>query len=144
MSKPLKTKIICWSPPTVYYPVPPFSDENTVRRSISEALEVIADLLKNVGCFNLLLDFRAVSTSDNDYSMAAHRAWVIGFRDHGTVKNHAHLVAVVGNDSPKFRAEKEFMDSERVRFLTGLHAAYSWLGIPGGPLPDGEVVDLIE
>lgn len=60
--------------------------------------------------------------------MAAHRIWAVEFRDHEKVKNNADRIAVIGKDAPRFRTEKELMESDRVQYFADLEAALGWLG----------------
>jgi len=53
--------------------------------------------------------------------------WAVCFRENETVIRYINKVAVVANDSPKFRSEKQFMESDKIAFFTKCKDAHNWL-----------------
>ncbi len=43
------------------------------------------------------------------------------------LQGHVRYVAIIGDDTPPFRAEQELMDSEQVRFFVDAAVAERWL-----------------
>jgi hypothetical protein len=70
-----------------------------------------------------VLDLRGVQFTD----LQAHRAWSVGFARHPSLQGCIGRVAVIGSDTPQFRAEQELMATERVRFFQDERAAEDWL-----------------
>ncbi len=124
-----KTVLICQNPLTVYYPVPPFTNEDMVRRRVDEAKKVIGSLLEQADSFNLLLDFRGFPETPEGYNLNAHRTWSAEFKYSPMVQEHVEHAALLGNDSPQFRAERELMETERMKFFTDEDEAHRWLGV---------------
>jgi hypothetical protein len=123
----IETRILNDDPAIVYHQVTKFADEQDTRDGVKEAVAVIEKVTENDGSFSLILDFREAFHSNLEYSLAAHRIWAVGFREHEKVKSNADRIAVIGKDAPRFRAEKELMESDRVQYCTDLEAALGWL-----------------
>lgn len=75
------------------------------------------------GPLGLVLDMRAAEFR----SLAAHRAWSLGFARNPALQAHVHSVAIVAGDTPQLRAEQQLLETERVKFFIDLAAAEAWL-----------------
>lgn len=122
----IETKLICQNPAIVYHKVTELSDDKDVFEGVVHARSVLEDAKKNNETFNLLMDF-TTAVGEAGYKISAHRIWAKEFKEHETVKNYVRHVAVVGKDSPKFRAEKSFMQAERHKWFIDYEEALDWL-----------------
>jgi hypothetical protein len=99
-------------------------DQQEAERGASEALQMVRQLAATEGPLNLVLDLRGV----HFLTLPAHRAWSEGFARHSALQGLVRAVAIVGDDTPAFRGERELMETPRVRFFTHIGAAAEWLG----------------
>lgn len=111
-------------PPVVVHRVVRFDDEAQTRKAIDEAIAIIRDVASTDRGCGLVIDMRDYSVSD----ISLHRLWSTEFKENKEVLGAVHSVAIVGGDSPAFRAEKELLESEALKFFTDLEGALSWLG----------------
>ncbi|HEU5088549.1 MAG TPA: hypothetical protein VFT99_13930 [Roseiflexaceae bacterium] len=94
------------------------------------ALDLIGLAAATHGFIVLLLDLRELHFAD----LQAHRAWRMDFLGHPALRRHTRRVAVVGSDSPSFRAEWELLQSPVCRFFFAVQPACAWLleqSLPG-------------
>ena len=108
---------------TVLHRVSGVVDMQQARHGAAEALRFVEQLHAEHRSLNLMLDLRGNAFQD----LQAHKAWSQGFARNPALQGYVRYVAVVGDDTPTFRAEQELMDSERVRFFVDVVAAERWL-----------------
>jgi hypothetical protein len=98
-------------------------DEPEAAAGASEALEIVRRTAALRGRLALLLDLRGVAFA----SLAAHRAWSVGFARNQALGACVRQVAIVGDDTPTFRAEQALLASDHVRFFVDGTEAEQWL-----------------
>ena len=108
---------------TVVHRVIGVIDQQQAERGAAEALRFVQQLSGQHGPINLLLDLRGMRFRD----LQAHKAWSQGFARNPMLQEHVRFVAIIGDDTPAFRAEQELMDTERVRLFVDGAAAHAWL-----------------
>jgi hypothetical protein len=108
---------------TVVHRVVGVIDRQEAEQGAAEALRFVQHLLAEHGPINLMLDLRGMRFQN----LEAHKAWSVGFARNPALQGHVRAVAIVGDDTPTFRAEQELMDTERVRFFVDDALALAWL-----------------
>src|SRR5262245_55478849 len=124
---------------TVVHRVTGVIDRQQAERGAAEALRFVQHLLAEQDPINLLLDLRGKQFQD----LAAHKAWSQSFARNPMLHGHVRSIAILGDDSPAFRAEHELMDTERVRYFVDVSVAQAWLATmtppaahpPSPPIP---------
>lgn len=99
-------------------------DEPEAAAGTSEALEIVQRAAALHGRLALLLDLRGMAFG----SLAAHRAWNVGFARNPALGASVRQVAIVGDDTPAFRAEQALLASDHVRLFVDVTEAEQWLG----------------
>ena len=102
-------------------------DQQQAEQGAAEALRFVQQLSGEQGPINLVLDMRGKDFQD----LQAHRAWSEGFGRNPALQGHVRCVAIIGDDTPAFRAEQELMQTDRVRLFVDDAAAQEWL-LQGG------------
>jgi len=59
--------------------------------------------------------------------LQAHKAWSQGFARNPALHGHVQYVAMIGDDTPSFRAEQELLETARIRFFVDEKRAEQWL-----------------
>jgi hypothetical protein len=113
---------------TVLHRVTGTIDQQQARQGAAEALRFVQRLSSGHGPIKLVLDLRGKHFAD----LQAHKAWSQGFARNPALRGHVQYVAILGDDTPAFRAEQELMNSERVRFFVDATLAEQWLEQTGG------------
>jgi hypothetical protein len=108
---------------TVLHRVTGVVDEQQAKQGAAEALRFVQRLSSEHGPINLVLDLRGKHFRD----LQAHKAWSQGFARNPALQGYVRYVAILGDDTPAFRAEQELMDTERVRFFVDARLAEQWL-----------------
>jgi hypothetical protein len=108
---------------TIVHRVMGVIDRQQAEQGAAEALRFVQHLLTEHDPINLLLDLRGKHFQD----LAAHKTWSQGFARNPILQGHVRAVAIVGDDTPAFHAERELMDTERVRFFVDGTVARTWL-----------------
>src|SRR5215216_6210322 len=108
---------------TVLHHVTGTIDQQQAEQGAAEALRFVQHLSSELGPINLVLDLRGKDFQD----LQAHKAWSQGFARNPALQGHVRYVAIIGDDTPAFRAEQELMDTERVRFFVDSASAEQWL-----------------
>ena len=57
--------------------------------------------------------------------LQAHKAWSQGFARNPALQAHVQYVALIDDDTPPFRAERELMETEWLRFFVDLRVPSS-------------------
>jgi hypothetical protein len=122
----MDTTVISTDPAIVRHELSSFSDDAAITRDVANAVAVVEQAAQTYGTLALLLDFSRLADRAT-YRMSAHRIWAVGFKENDSVRRHIRNVAVVANDSPKFRAEKEVMETDTQRYFTDAEEAVGWL-----------------
>ena len=108
---------------TVLHRVTGVIDRQQAEQGAAEALRFVQRMSSEHGPINLLLDLRGMRFED----LWAHKAWSQGFARNPMLQGIVRAVAILGDDTPAFRAEQELMDTERVKFFVDGAAAHAWL-----------------
>jgi hypothetical protein len=122
----ITTNVLNEIPLIIHHKIDGFGNEKETTTGVRDAIRIIENALDGRESFNLLMDFTELG-SESQYNMSAHRIWAQGFKDNNLIRQYVRNTAVVANDSPKYRAEKEFMEDETHRWFTSFEYAYSWL-----------------
>lgn len=104
-------------------------DRQQAAEGAAQALDLVQQLAGAHGPIALVLDLRRHQFMD----LQAHRTWSEGFARNPALGGRVRAVAIVGDDTPAFQAERELMQSERVRFFAGLAEAERWLAQTDAP-----------
>ena len=108
---------------TVLHRVTGVIDQQQAEQGAAEALRFVQHLSSAHGLINLVLDLRGKHFEN----LQAHKAWSQGFARNPALQGHVRCVAIIGDDTPAFRAEQELIQTDRVRFFVGDAAAQEWL-----------------
>jgi hypothetical protein len=108
---------------TVLHRVTGVIDQQQAEQGAAEALRFVQRLSSEQGPINLVLDLRGKDFQD----LQAHKAWSQGFARNPALQGHVRYVAIIGDDTPPFRAEQELMDTAQVRFFVDARLAELWL-----------------
>ncbi|HEU5099848.1 MAG TPA: STAS/SEC14 domain-containing protein [Roseiflexaceae bacterium] len=108
---------------TVLHRVAGTIDRQQAEQGAAEALRLVQQLSGQHGPLNLVLDLRGKHFAD----LQAHRAWSQGFGRNPALQSHVRRVAIVGDDTPAFRAEQEMLQADQVGFFVDVDAAHEWL-----------------
>jgi hypothetical protein len=124
----IETKKINDDPVIIQHKVYSFTNPQETINDIKVAIDVINKSVINENSFNLLLDFSEPKDESN-YNLAAHKEWATGFKEKIVNNKNVQKVAVLGKNSPKFNAEKEYMEDDNHRWFTDYDEAIGWLKI---------------
>ena len=108
---------------TVVHRVTGVVDRQQAELGAAEALRFVQQAGTQQAPLNLILDLRGKHFQD----LEAHKAWSQGFARNPALQGSVQYVAIVGDDTPAFRAEQELMNTERVRLFVDGVAAQAWL-----------------
>jgi hypothetical protein len=108
---------------TVLHRVGGAIDRPRAEQGAAEALRFVQRLSSRLGPLDLVLDLRGMHFED----LQAHKAWSRGFARNPALQGHVRSVAILGDDTPAFQAERELMETERVRFFVDGALAEQWL-----------------
>jgi hypothetical protein len=108
---------------TVLHRVAGVIDQQQAAQGAAEALRFVKHLSSAHGPINLVLDLRGKHFAD----LQAHKAWSQGFARNPALQGRVRYVALIGDDTPPFRAEQELLDSELVKFFVDATLAELWL-----------------
>jgi hypothetical protein len=126
MMNTMETKLICNDPVIIHHKVSSFSDEEATLRGVNQAVALITDIAKDNKPISLLIDFSKADVHSS-HKLSAQKIWDVGFKENKEIRRHILKVATVAADSPKYRAEKEFMDSDTHKFFVDYNDALNWL-----------------
>jgi hypothetical protein len=110
---------------TVLHRVTGTVDQQQAEQGAAEALRFVQQLSSEQGPINLVLDMRGKDFQN----LQAHRAWSEGFSRNPALQGHVRCVAIIGDDTPAFRAEQELMATDRVRLFVDAALAEQWLAV---------------
>lgn len=121
-------------PATIVHRVTGAIDQAEAAQGAAEALCSVLESVACHGPLRLLLDLRGMAFAD----LQAHNAWSQGFPRNPALADLVHQVAIVGTDTPAFRAEQELLTTERVHFWVAPEEAMQWLVTTDAPLSSTE------
>lgn len=119
----IQTTIVKSEPAIVYHQLSGSMDEKEASMGAGEARSLLKPIVQNGQRFHLMIDTRGYFFND----LGAHRTWSLEFKEQPVLRRHVLKVALIGDDTSQFRAEKEGMESDHVRFFTDAAAARQWL-----------------
>ena len=119
----VETKILSESPTIVYHQVSGRMSEVEAAAGAAKAISMINSLVGKDMRFDFIVDMRAY-VFDN---LNAHRIWSIELKEQKLLKDNIHRVAIIGDDTPKLKVEKEMMESDTLKFFSELELANKWL-----------------
>ncbi len=108
---------------TLFHRITGAIDTAEVRIGIEELIGKLDQAVQKFGSINLLIDAQGVRFT----SLIAHKTWSQGLQNSPGLKEKIRYCAFVIDDSANGRAEKEFMDSERLQFFFSFEEAVSWM-----------------
>lgn len=108
---------------TVLHHVTGLIDRQQAEQGAAQALAFVQQLSSEIGPLNLVLDLRGKQFAD----LPAQKAWSQGFARHPALHGCVEYVAIIGDDTPAFRAEQALMEMARVSFFVDTASAEQWL-----------------
>ena len=122
----IETKIFHQNPLIILHKILAFSDEQATIIGVRNAVKVVENALIDRKSFDLLIDL-SETVDESNYKLSAHKIWAEGFKENAAIKDRIRKTAVVANDSPKFRTEKEYMEDRTHKWFTDFQMALDWL-----------------
>lgn len=119
----IETSLLIENPPIVYHRISGRINKDEAAEGAAKAITLIKSIVKNDTKFDLIMDLRGYIFAD----LAAHKTWSLEFKNQTILKDYAQRIAIIGDCTEKFVAEKELMESSRLKFFTEFDPAYSWL-----------------
>ncbi len=116
----------CLSPTldaTILHRVAGVIDQDQAEQGATEALRLVQVLADARGPVNLVLDLRGMHFAD----LQAHKRWSQGFARNPALQGVVRAVAIVGDDTPAFRAEQKLLGTAQVQFFVDTASAEAWL-----------------
>ncbi len=95
-----------------------------VEAGVARLINMLNIAVQKNDMVNLIIDARGVQFA----SLLAHKTWSQGLEPYRTLKEKIIYCALILDDSPNARAEKELMESERLRFFFDFDEGVAWLG----------------
>jgi hypothetical protein len=123
----IKTVFSSSFPLTVTHRMSGVIDLPHAEQGAADALRLVKQVLLECDSIDLLLDLRGAVFHD----LQAHKAWSMGFVRHPDLQPHVGFVAIIGDETPTFRAEQQLLESERLRFFVDADAGRAWLAQRG-------------
>jgi hypothetical protein len=99
------------------------------EKGVRDAIKVFEAGIARYDTINVIINTQGL----NFTSLIAHRTWRQGLEDCSALRENIHYVIMVLGDSPRGRAEKEFMESDRLKFFFDLDEGIKWLREKTGP-----------
>ncbi len=119
----VETKILNKNPTIVYHRVSGRMSEDEAATGTAKAMSMIGNVVSEGSKFDLIMDMRGY-IFDN---LNAHRIWSVDLKEQKVLKDNVGRVAIIGDNSPKLRAEKGMMESDILKFFTDMEEAKKWL-----------------
>lgn len=98
-------------------------DTPEVETGVAQLIKMLNMAVQKHDTINLIIDARGVRFT----SLLAHKTWSLGFEPYRALKEKIFYCALILDDSPNARAEKELMESERLQFFFDFDAGVAWL-----------------
>ncbi len=110
-------------PATLFHRITGAVGTEEVKTGVAELIEMLRTAVQTHGTINLIIDAKGVRFT----SLEAHKTWSLGLEQYPALKRNISRCAFVLDDSPNARAEKELMESERLKFFFELDQGVMWL-----------------
>ncbi len=107
---------------TVLHRITDEIDAEEVETGIEEFVIILDKAVQKYGSINLIINAKGVIFS----SLIAHKMWHQALDGFPNLKKIQYC-ALVLDDSPNARAEKEFMEHEKLKFFFDFDEAVNWL-----------------
>jgi acetamidase/formamidase len=119
----IETNIINKIPMIVHHRVEGPISVNEAMTGVADGLSVVKQALSLSERLHLILDMRGYIFD----SLDSHKIWKTEFTQNSLLSEHVECVAAIGDPGPKLIAEKELMESGKLKFFTDLNLAFQWL-----------------
>ncbi len=86
-------------------------------------VRMLDSTIRRYGTVNLIIDAKGA----NFTGLISHRTWSQVLDEFPSIKKKINYCVLILDDTQKGRAEKELMDSERLRFFFDFDEAVNWL-----------------
>ncbi len=100
-------------PATLFHRITGEIGTEEVKTGVAELVEMLRTAIQTHGTVNLIIDAKGVRFT----SLKAHKTWSLGLEECPALKGNISYCAFVLDDSPNAQAEKELMESERLKFF---------------------------
>jgi hypothetical protein len=94
-----------------------------VKVGVDELVETLNNAVRKYGSINFIINAKGMTFS----SLIAHKTWHLALDNSMHLKEKIRYCALVFDDSPNARAEKKFMENERLKFFFDFDEAVNWL-----------------
>jgi hypothetical protein len=119
----IETNIINQLPMIVHHRVKGPMSVNEAMTGVAVALSVVKQAVSLSERLHLILDMRGYIFD----SLDSHKIWKTEFTQNSLLSEHVECVAAIGDPGPKFIAEKELMESDKLKFFIDFNLAFQWL-----------------
>jgi hypothetical protein len=110
-------------PATVVHRITGEVSTEEVEIGIAELVKILDNAIQRYVPINLIINAKGVKFS----SLVAHKTWSLGLESYPALREKINYCAFILDDSPNARAEKELMESERLKFFFDLDEGVKWL-----------------
>jgi len=110
-------------PATVVHRIDGEVSTEEVEVGIAGLVRILDNAIQRYVTINLIINAKGVKFT----SLAAHKTWSQGLEPHSALREKINYCAFILDDSPNARAEKELMESERLKFFFDLAEGVKWL-----------------
>jgi hypothetical protein len=100
-------------------------DTPEVEAGVAKLVEMLHISVQKYGTINLIINAKGVKFM----SLVAHKSWSQGIEPYPALREKIYHCAFILDDSPNARAEKELMESERLKFFFDLAEGVNWLTV---------------
>ncbi len=119
----IQTTLSITSDATLVHRVTGQIDMPEAEQGAAVARQVVQQVGKEYQTIKLLLDLRGM----HFLTLSAHKRWKLGFPHHPVVAQYVQYVALIGNDTPHFRAEQAKLETDQCKFFLDRTAGEVWL-----------------
>ena len=117
-------------PATLIHSITGEIGDEDVKMGVAELLERLQLAIQKHGTINLIINAKGVSFS----GLTVHKTWSQGLEQRPDLKKKIHYCAFILDDSPNAKAEKELMESNRLKFFFEFEEGVNWLRGKGGTM----------
>jgi len=110
-------------PATLIHRITGEIDTPEVEAGVVQLISMLNIAVQKHDMINLIIDARGIQFT----SLLAHKTWSLAFEPYRALKEKIFYCALILDDSPNARAEKELMESERLQFFFDFDAGVAWL-----------------
>jgi hypothetical protein len=96
-----------------------------VEAGVAKLVEMLHISVQKYGTIKLIINAKGVKFT----SLVAHKSWSQGLEPYPSLREKVNYCAFILDDSPNARAEKELMESERLKFFFDLAEGVNWLTV---------------